>query len=727
MQIDYSNVYYAVADASKGIPPDIDGCTLFMYGPSTTPVVTVTTGSWQPNPAAVGQTITSTVTASVNPSYPAPSGHTISQHWSWITGGVYQSADGSSGSFKTYTGNYGIAWTQDSPTTTFKGIFNDPGFYIIKVTATVTFHDDTAGSNIGQPYSGIGYIGGSASDIAATTPPSTAPTHSGPGPMAATAPAAGKGVPVITVAKLQYAIGGSTAFQDVPASPASISVDAGTTVVFKAIPSIAGAAFPSGQPVWSGVKGTASGDTNTVVFTTLASGTQSVTATVGNSSVSANVMVQGVSITVGAVANGSGQIPVLRRVNVNGNIYGSGTTVSLVVTPVNGFNRALSLDVDRHDTSPDVFGVTANAADSNTRSLDYSFYEPVHHSVSAPDGASEFALSFSDNQPKTVILTLTLPFSSVMSAGNYQATIFANPNEQNNSRMGSELSLPITVAENTAPSSSPFSGGANNGMYKAGRTYNKTGPNVNKTKTGSYYDSLSGTLTLPATSPDSMSLVLDYATGDAYDVYSGGLARDPTNGNADEIDIGLTVGHTGNFGYSPTGNYSGGQGPPVNNGKDQIQPGTISFTFEAPGYRDSTIGVIKSNQACLIIGGGNISPGLGLSAVATPSQMYQFSGLPDTWISANQLSVKYITSIAQKAVGGAGGTSYNAPPTPFGSPNVKNPFFYTSGSRVPYVTWGNLGVHVQGSASATSAISLPADESSAGSPYVTSSELDTVP
>ncbi len=32
VEIDYSNVIYNVADTSKGIPPDIDGCTLFQYG-----------------------------------------------------------------------------------------------------------------------------------------------------------------------------------------------------------------------------------------------------------------------------------------------------------------------------------------------------------------------------------------------------------------------------------------------------------------------------------------------------------------------------------------------------------------------------------------------------------------------------------------------------------------------------------------------------------------------
>ena len=34
VEVDYSNVIYTPADPSKGIPPDIDGCTLFQYGPT---------------------------------------------------------------------------------------------------------------------------------------------------------------------------------------------------------------------------------------------------------------------------------------------------------------------------------------------------------------------------------------------------------------------------------------------------------------------------------------------------------------------------------------------------------------------------------------------------------------------------------------------------------------------------------------------------------------------
>lgn len=179
-----------MADASKGIAPDIDGCTLFQYGPI--PVVHVNTSSWQPNPAAVGQTISSTVTTQVDNPYQAPSGHSISQRWAWTTGGVSQSPDGSSGSFTPCTG-YAIGWTQGSPATTFSGIFNNGGYYIIKVTATLTYHDDTAGADVGT-YSGVGYIGGDATDLA---PPPAAASSRATAKAQPNAGTASKGVPVI--------------------------------------------------------------------------------------------------------------------------------------------------------------------------------------------------------------------------------------------------------------------------------------------------------------------------------------------------------------------------------------------------------------------------------------------------------------------------------------------------------------------------------------------------
>ena len=59
VQIDYSNVIYTVADASKGIPPDIDGCTLFQDGVSSALTFasdksTLCAGGWNPTLAPDG-------------------------------------------------------------------------------------------------------------------------------------------------------------------------------------------------------------------------------------------------------------------------------------------------------------------------------------------------------------------------------------------------------------------------------------------------------------------------------------------------------------------------------------------------------------------------------------------------------------------------------------------------------------------------------------------------
>ncbi len=204
VQIDYSNVIYTVADAANGIPPDIDGCTLFQYGPKT--VVNVHTNSWQPNPAGVQQPINSTVTTTVDNPYQSSNGDSISEHWAWDTTGVYQSKDGTSGSFTTYGSGYSISWAEGDSSTIFTGSFDDVGYYIIKVTATLTYHDDTTNADVGT-YTGDGYIGGSAGDLA---PPTATPSAASPrvamSPSAAGAPA--------------------TTFKGVP-------VAAGTTVVFK--------------------------------------------------------------------------------------------------------------------------------------------------------------------------------------------------------------------------------------------------------------------------------------------------------------------------------------------------------------------------------------------------------------------------------------------------------------------------------------------------------------
>ncbi len=311
--------------------------------------------------------------------------------------------------------------------------------------------------------------------------------------------------------------------------------------------------------------------------------------------------------------------------------------------------------------------------------------------------------------------------------------VFANPNDQGNTRMGSELLLPVTVVERTSPKSDYFSGGAHDGLYKTGRSYSITGSNVGKSKNGVQYDALQATLTLPPTSPDSTSVILDYKSGDAYDIYSGGSARDPSTGNYSELDIGLVLGHTGNEGYSTTGNYvtpKDGTGKtrqrgPDNNQYDQILPGPITFTFEAPGYQDSVYGKVPAQEAYLVIQNANISLGVGQAAAKTPTRKYLFTGLPNEWIPANEINVKYNTSIAQKGNGGI--VTYNCPPNFDKSPNATKPFFYTSGSKAPYVSWDGLSVHVQGSASGITPTTSSADEAAAGNPYVNSSTLNTVP
>ena len=189
IKIVYSNVFLTG-------PTDIDGVTLFCYngGGVMAPVINVNTGAWQPNPAGVGQIITSHITTTVDNPYQSPSGDSISQHWNWITGGVYRSDDGTSGSFTPYTSGYGIAWSPGSSTTNFSGTFNATGYYIIKVTGTLTYHDDTTGKDSVTCH-GDGYIGGSAGDLA---PPPGSPAisvHQTLRPMGVPAPAA-KGVPV---------------------------------------------------------------------------------------------------------------------------------------------------------------------------------------------------------------------------------------------------------------------------------------------------------------------------------------------------------------------------------------------------------------------------------------------------------------------------------------------------------------------------------------------------
>ncbi len=167
IRVDYSNTIYTGN-------LDIDGATLFAYQSAT---VHVSTGPWNPDPALVGDVIFSAVGATLSdgaadssgnyPDYvvPAPNGDSLSLHWSYQTGGVWRSDDGTPGTFTPYTSGYNITWTQSgtgpAPSKVgivFNGVFNDVGYYIVRIDTTVVVHDDTTNQNVAS-YTGSGYIG----------------------------------------------------------------------------------------------------------------------------------------------------------------------------------------------------------------------------------------------------------------------------------------------------------------------------------------------------------------------------------------------------------------------------------------------------------------------------------------------------------------------------------------------------------------------------------------
>jgi len=122
------------------------------------PTMTVTGGSWSPNPAYAGDIITCNASATVTPSVPG-----AVDNVAWQTTNCYQSADGSD-PFSPYSGSSGWVYTQGSLSTSFTGFFNDPGYYLIGVSASDTLKD-SSGNTLGS-VSGSGYVGGgSASDI----------------------------------------------------------------------------------------------------------------------------------------------------------------------------------------------------------------------------------------------------------------------------------------------------------------------------------------------------------------------------------------------------------------------------------------------------------------------------------------------------------------------------------------------------------------------------------
>ena len=134
----------------------------------STNTVSVMTGGWQPEEADVNELISSDASASDSNAPQPQDEHTITPHWSWTTSGVYASNTGESGTFTPYTGNYVIGWNNANDDTkadiTFNGQFGSPGYYIVKVHVTVTYHDDTSNTDVHTSY-GDGYLAGSESDI----------------------------------------------------------------------------------------------------------------------------------------------------------------------------------------------------------------------------------------------------------------------------------------------------------------------------------------------------------------------------------------------------------------------------------------------------------------------------------------------------------------------------------------------------------------------------------
>jgi len=122
------------------------------------PTLTVTGGSWNPNPATAGQLITCNVSASVTPSIPGEVDNVT-----WTSSGTYYSPDGSD-PFTGFGGSGGYVYGSSSMSTTFTAEYDIAGYYLIAMTATDNI---TVGGTSVASLSGVGYVGnGGASDIA---------------------------------------------------------------------------------------------------------------------------------------------------------------------------------------------------------------------------------------------------------------------------------------------------------------------------------------------------------------------------------------------------------------------------------------------------------------------------------------------------------------------------------------------------------------------------------
>jgi hypothetical protein len=205
--------------------------------------VTATATAFTPNPVACGQPAASTLNATATPpTLPGPYNALTGPKWSWT--------------LNTMAPGVGVEQSDPfSPAATLTAAITSPGVYPLSATATATWKD---ASNNTYVQSG-----------------STGPLL----------------VTVVGVQNLQYLQGGA-GYADVSGV---LHVLVGQSVTFHAVPTPAGSAFPSGQPIWSGSSGASgSGDTVSVAFNQLSTSTsdyKTVIAACGSSSVTANVIV----------------------------------------------------------------------------------------------------------------------------------------------------------------------------------------------------------------------------------------------------------------------------------------------------------------------------------------------------------------------------------------------------------------------------------------------------
>ena len=101
---------------------DTDGLSV-SSPPLTFYVATFTAqgGSWSPNPAYVGDTVTGQVQGKLDPQ--SLDGGSYFVLYTWTTAGVWYSPDGTPGTFEPCGGNYAVGWQQGQATAQFTAKF----------------------------------------------------------------------------------------------------------------------------------------------------------------------------------------------------------------------------------------------------------------------------------------------------------------------------------------------------------------------------------------------------------------------------------------------------------------------------------------------------------------------------------------------------------------------------------------------------------------------------